>query len=297
MAKTYKGIDISRYQGNPDFSKVKSQVDFVIIQAGYGKYESQKDPTFESNYKGCKANNIPVGAYWFSYAKSVDEAKLEAQACLEVIKGKQFEYPIYYDVEGEALTDKTTVSNMCKAFCDILEKAGYFVGIYMSRSPAQTHLTDAIVHKYALWLAEYNSNLNWNGDVGIWQNSSTGNIVGISGDVDTNIGYVDYAKIIKDGGFNGFKKKTNSSTAKESTKILDSTGFQKGAKNAGILCYKEMLLMAHKKGLVSVKVKEDTGFGEGTKICTNELLKRFGYKQTGIMGINLVKKLAEELNK
>lgn len=296
MGKIYKGIDISKYQNAPDFSKVKSSVDFVIVQAGYGKSANQKDPQFERNYSECKKYNIPVGVYWFSYATSVDEAKLEAKACLEVIKGKQFEYPIYFDVEGKALTDKATVSACVKAFCGALEKAGYYAGVYTSRSPAQSYLDNECVNKYALWLAEYDSELKWAGDVGIWQYSSTGKVPGISENVDMNKGYVDYPTIIKNGGFNGFPKKKDNKK-KETTKVLDQKGFQYGANNTGVLAYKELLIQAKDKGLIATSVKEDGGFGEGTKKATNELLKRWGYVQNGIMGPNLVKKLAKELKK
>lgn len=296
MAKTYRGIDISRYQGNPDFSKVKTAVDFCIIQAGYGKYAKQVDSSFERNYAECKKHGIPVGVYWFSYATTVEDAKKEAEACLSVIKGKQFEYPVYFDVEGDALTTKATVSACCKAFCNALEKAGYYAGIYISRSPAQTHLDNTCITKYALWLAEYGPSLNWNGDVGIWQYSSSGSVPGISGNVDVDTSYIDYKSIIVNGGYNGFPKKKDT-PKKESSKILDKTGFKKGARNAGILAYKELLLQAKDKGLIKASISEDTGFGDGTTKATNELLKRFGYKQTGVMGPNLVKLLAKELRK
>lgn len=96
-----KGIDVSKFQGKVDWAAVKAsgEVDFVIIRAGYGRETSQEDVQFKNNYVGCKMNNIPVGAYWYSYAESVEDARQEARACLEVIKGKQFEYPIYFDIE------------------------------------------------------------------------------------------------------------------------------------------------------------------------------------------------------
>lgn len=213
------GIDISRYQENVDFSKVKNEVDFVIIQAGYGRYTTQVDPYFERNYNECKKHNIPVGVYWFSYAQTANDARQEAKACLEVIKGKKFEYPIFFDVEGDAITNRANTSNCIKAFCDILEKAGYFAGIYMSRSPAQTHLTDEVARRYTLWLAEYGtSQCNYSGDIGIWQYSSTGRVAGISGNVDMNYSYIDYPAIIKGKGFNGFDSSEKKVPSPEPTK-------------------------------------------------------------------------------
>ena len=89
------GIDVSEHQGNINWSHVKTDgVKFALIRAGYGKELSQKDSQFENNYVGCKSNGVPCGVYWFSYAESVAEAKQEAQVCLQIIKGKTFEYEI-----------------------------------------------------------------------------------------------------------------------------------------------------------------------------------------------------------
>jgi len=80
-----KGIDVSVHQGEIDWKKVKSDaVKFAILRAGYGREITQKDAQFEKNYAGCKVNAIPVGAYWYSYAVSVDEAKQEATAALSL---------------------------------------------------------------------------------------------------------------------------------------------------------------------------------------------------------------------
>lgn len=208
----YKGIDVSQHQGNIDFGKVKAAgYDFVIIRAGYGKYASQKDPYFEQNYAGAKAAGLNVGAYWYSYADSTANAKLEAEACLQVIKGKTFEYPIYFDLEERSQFNKGRdfCDSLVKTFCNALESAGYYAGLYISRSPLQTYISSAVATRYALWVAEYASKCNYSGTYGIWQSSSTGKIDGIKGDVDTDISYVDYASVIKSGGFNGFKKQTS----------------------------------------------------------------------------------------
>lgn len=271
-----RGIDISRYQGKPDFSVLKSSVDYVIAQAGFGRYSSQVDSSFEYNYTQCKKYNIPIGVYWFSYASTPDEARLEARACIEVIKGKQFEYPIYYDIEGSACSGD--VSGKCRAFCDELEKSGYFSGIYISRSPAQTYLDSYCTSKYALWLAEYGSRLNWSGNVGMWQNSSTGRFNGIVGNVDTDICYVDYPSIIKSGGFNGYPKS-------DSTKILDSTiWWKKGDKDKGIFAVKQRL-----KARGYTSLDDTSGFGTGTENAVKDFQKFLGYKPTGEIGENFIK--------
>lgn len=204
---TMKGIDVSKWQGDIDFNKVKaSGIDFVIIRAGYGRVISQKDPYFEQNYSRAKAAGLNVGAYWYSYADSVKDAETEANVCLEVLKGKQFEMPIYFDLEEQKqfAKGKQFCSELVKAFCNKLEAAGYFAGLYISRSPLQTHITSEVANRYALWIAEYASRVNYAGQYGMWQNSSTGRVSGINGNVDTDFCYVDYPKIIKEAGLNGF---------------------------------------------------------------------------------------------
>ena len=210
------GIDVSRWQGDIDWTKVKT--DFCIIQAGYGRELSQKDEKFERNYSGCKAAGVPCGAYWYSYATSEDEARKEAAVCIEVLKGKQFEYPVYYDVEEQRILSlgRDKVSAIIKAFCGELEKAGYFVGLYMSAYPLGNLVSEEVRSRYAVWVAHYGvTKPCYSGAYGIWQKSSTGSVSGISGNVDLNKAYEDYPSIIKAAGLNGYKKQSAASSAKE----------------------------------------------------------------------------------
>lgn len=292
MAVKLKGIDISHYQGTIDYAKLKGKVDYVIMQIGYGRYTSQVDKTFERNYAQCKKHGIPCGGYWFSYATNEAEAKLEAQVCLSVIKGKQFEYPIYFDVEGKSLVGRTGVSAMCKAFCGALEAAGYFAGIYISRSPAQTMLTSEVANKYALWLAEYGSKLNWTGACGMWQYTSGGAVSGISGAVDMDYCYVDYPSIIKAKGLNGFKAQT---TTTPKPTVLDSSGFKQGQQSDGVLALKCMLMTAKQLGLTSYGVDVNGIFGKGTLAAVNDLLGKWGYTKNGIAGDKFIVKLSQEI--
>lgn len=295
---TRKGIDISRYQGKPDFSKVKNDVDYVILQAGYGKYTSQKDSEFERSYTECKKNGIPVGVYWYSYAKSTADAQAEAKTCLEIIKGKQFEYPIYYDLEENlGALGQSLVSSIATTFCNTLEQAGYFAGIYISRSPAQLYLTKEVANKYALWLAEYNSKCNYDGNYGMWQYSSTGKVSGISGDVDMDYCYVDYPTIIKNAGLNGYKKPepTPQPAPTSEKKELDTSGYKEGDKGYQALALKTLLKLAIDKGIVSGKLDDTTGLGGGSIKVVNKLLDKWGYKQNGIAGENFINRIYKEL--
>ena len=204
-----KGIDVSVHNGNIDWNRVKNAgIQFAVLRAGYGKVASQKDRKFEENYNGAKAAGVPIGAYWYSYATTPDEARLEAEVCVSILHGKQFEYPIWFDLEERSAlnTGKANCSAMVCAFCEVLEKAGYWVGLYTSRSVLSTHIEDDIKTRYAIWAAEWNSKLNYSGTVGIWQYSDKGSVDGISGAVDLDESYIDYAKLIKERGLNGCNK-------------------------------------------------------------------------------------------
>lgn len=197
---TKYGIDVSEWQGVIDWESVKAsgKVDFVILRAGYGRYASQIDEQFERNYSECKRLGIPVGAYWYSYAVTEKEAKEEAQACLEVLKGKKLDYPLYFDLEEDKAfkTGKTNCSNIATVFCTATEQGGFFSGLYMSRIPLTTYITENVRKRFALWVAEYGSMCKYNGSYGMWQKSSQGTVSGISGNVDINECYVDYPTVI-----------------------------------------------------------------------------------------------------
>lgn len=286
------GIDVSQWQGNIDFTKVKAAgYDFVIIRAGYGQYANQKDPYFEQNYNRASAVGLNVGAYWYSYADSIDAAKAEARTCLDVIKGKRFSMPIYFDLEesSQFKKGKTFCDNITIAFCNALEAAGYFAGLYISRSPLQQYISPDVAKRYALWVAEYNTRCQYSGSIGIWQNSSTFAVPGISGNVDHDICYVDYPTLIKNKGLNGYPKtKTN---------ILESTGLKHNDRNDTVYAYKCLLRLAYNKGIIDIKVDDNNVFGDGTLKVTNILLSKFGYEANGIAGTKLMQLITNELFK
>ena len=101
-----KGIDVSHWQGRIDFDKVKSQgYSFVMINAGYGKYISQKDENFEKNYAAARKAGLNIGTYWYSYALTEADALAEAKTFLEAVKGKMFEYPLAFDIEDASQSE------------------------------------------------------------------------------------------------------------------------------------------------------------------------------------------------
>ena len=213
-----KGIDVSVWQGSIDWSKAKDEIDFAILRAGYGREVSQKDTRFEEYYAGCKKYNIPTGVYWFSYATTKEEAIQEAKACIECIKGKQFEYPILFDIEHSSQTNTTIASNIITGFCETMKEAGYYVGIYTYYSFIKSYIPESIYSKYDLAIAHYANSTPWENKQ-IWQYSSTGKINGINGDVDLDYCYVeDYPEKIKKLGLNNLTA-TITETTKPNTAI------------------------------------------------------------------------------
>lgn len=164
-------IDVSKWNNTVDYKSVKSAgVTGVIIQCGYGMESSQKDPYFEDNYKKAKAQGLKVGAYLYSYAKSVSEAKREAKVCLGWCKGKKFDLPIYIDMEEEGLTylGKSTLTKIATEFCKIVEKAGYKAGVYANANWFRNYLDyKKLKSKYSIWLAQYAKSKDFSCD--IWQ--------------------------------------------------------------------------------------------------------------------------------
>lgn len=205
-----KGIDVSVFQGfNIDYNKVKQAgYSFVMPRCGYGNmvaYPYQKDPTFETNYKNAKAAGLGVGCYFYSYSTTVEGAKAEAQGVLNVIKGKQFDYPIALDIEENSQMNLSASQKaaVIEAFISVLENAGYYVLLYSYESFLNS-VPITTLAKYDIWCANINNKPSIR--YGIWQNSWTGKIDGISGDIDTNIAEKDYPTIIKGAGLNGYPK-------------------------------------------------------------------------------------------
>lgn len=193
MSTVLKGMDISTFQGNNiDFNKVKkSGIDFVIIRAGYGREASQKDDCFEINYKNAKSAGLKVGAYWYSYAISVDDAKTEADTCSSIIKGKKFDLPVFMDLEEQSqfAKGKDFCSSIVTAFCDRMIKNGYKTGLYISYSPLMSYISDTVRNKYPLWVAQYYKECQYKGKYAMWQYTDGGVVPGTSGTIDMDYLY------------------------------------------------------------------------------------------------------------
>ena len=189
MAKV-KCIDVSEHQGSINWKEVKeSGVEYAILRAGFGRTAvNQTDKCFEYNYKNAKAVGLKLGAYWYSYADSIEDAKREAQACLTVLKGKTFELPVFYDMEDGFQTSfgKSMLTTMAEMFCETIKAGGFAPGVYANLTWFENYLDyDSLKKYYPIWLAQYHTEAQLGCD--IWQYSSEGSVPGVSSDVDMNI--------------------------------------------------------------------------------------------------------------
>lgn len=208
----YRGIDVSHWQGAIDWAKVKAAgIQFAIIKSGGSDAGFYTDPRWEENYKGAKANGIAVGAYYFVGPGCISAAdgQADAERFLAQLKGKQFEYPVYIDVEATPASKKAGATEAVIAFCRAMEAGGYYAGIYSSTySGFRDRLDDSKLTPFTYWVAQYAAKCTYGGSYGIWQYSSSGQVNGIGGRVDLDISYQDFPSIIKAGGFNGYAKQT-----------------------------------------------------------------------------------------
>lgn len=189
-----KCIDVSEWNGDINFSKVKNAgITCVILRAGYGKDPNQEDNKFNEYYRQAKAAGLNVGAYWYSYATTVEAAKAEVQNCMKTISGKEFELPVFLDVEEyrQAVLPRRTLTDIISAFCDGIKSYGYDVGMYSAKSMlVDSAYPDELASKYLIWMAAPNNSYDELPQfVDIHQYSWTGKADGISEKVDINYIY------------------------------------------------------------------------------------------------------------
>lgn len=193
---TKVGIDVSKWQGDIDFQKVKdSGVEFAFIRVGSQKGiggEYYIDPKFEQNIKGFQEVGIPVGVYFYSYADSVKAAKKDAKWVVKQLRAYELELPVVFDWESWSFYQEFNISfyNLtasAKAFLAVVEKAGYTGMLYSSK-----YYLENIWFKtdYPVWLAHYTEQTNYQGEYDFWQLCSNGRVAGIDGDVDVNVMYI-----------------------------------------------------------------------------------------------------------
>ena len=182
-----KGLDVSEFQGEIDWEKVKAAgYKFAMLRAGYGY--NTVDKHFRRNAAECNRIGLPIGAYWFCYAFSQEKAVQEADGCIRTVSEYRLDYPVCYDIEQASADyiEKQGVSftpalarNIVKRFCSRIEEKGYYAMFYTNRSFLDTYIGTEPAKRYAFWYARY-----------------------IKGNVDLDLGYVDYPAVIKKAGLN-----------------------------------------------------------------------------------------------
>lgn len=199
-----KGIDVSRWNGKIDWKTVANYgMGFAILRIT--EKGNIVDSTFESNYKDCIENKIPVGVYKYSYATTIAQIKDEANVVIKTLNKRKLDYPVFLDIEDkcqENLSD-SLMMKMIEAFRAIIIKAGYKFGIYCGYSWYQYQLPEG-AKKYDCWVARYPNNdtgelqerLRVPASSGVigWQYSSKATIPGIPTKTDRSVFYKDYSK-------------------------------------------------------------------------------------------------------
>lgn len=202
---TYPGIDVSVHQGTVDWQKVKKAgVHFAMIRVGGRGYGMEgnmyDDVNFQKNIEGAIAAGVNVGVYYFSQAITIDEAKAEAKYVLEKIDGYDISYPVVFDWEriggNESRTYGLETDLLCEianTFCGIVKDAGYTPMIYFNSYCGYIKYDLSKVNQYDFWFARYSDAPGFYYNFQMWQYSDQGSISGISGNVDLNLSFVDYA--------------------------------------------------------------------------------------------------------
>ena len=285
------GIDISVWQGDFNMGKaVKEGVKFVIIKGGGGDDGLYVDRRFAENYNKAKAIGLPVGVYWFSRALSPDDAIREAEYFrLYVLNGRQFELPVYIDVENSRMTSigRRKLTDTVKAWRDHLEKYGWYTGIYTGKYIMRDCMYTDELKGWPLWIASWTRNCSWEpaSDFGVWQfggetNPTRSNkVAGVVCDQDWLM--IDYPAIIKAAGKNGLTpdEPTPIPTPKEDTCMIELPVLHRGSVG-GYVRTVQILLNKYN----NASLAEDGGFGARTEAAVIAYQRDRGLAVDGWVG-------------
>lgn len=196
------GIDVSKWNKEIDWKKAKAAgVEFAIIRCGYRGSQTGalvEDPYFKQNIQGALDADVRVGLYFFTQAITPMEAVEEASMVLSLCRNYKISYPLFIDTEGAGghgradHLGKELRTQICKAFCETIENAGFTGGVYASKSWLNNNLDMSQLSGYEVWLAQYSKEATYEGEYDMWQYTSAGRIDGISTLVDFDISYRDF---------------------------------------------------------------------------------------------------------
>lgn len=303
-------IDVSHWDGLVDYNAWinKHNLWGVIIKAGgnetsLGRYT---DSQFETNYQKARAANLHIGAYYYTVVTSIEEAKKDAQHLIGLLKDHNFDMPIYMDVEDprQFKLSKRLLTDIIKTFCDALNKAGYYAGLYMSGSTWLNNVVTDELRSYANWIAWWRANWpNEAGDIGLWQQGTKrlrdGKVYydDVSGCTDFNWCIIDYPSYIK-----------NNSTKQKTTNKKDALNKLKidGVGGATTIKAWQAALGTTQDGVISGQFYKEWKYFSGIQSVTwektgSELVKavqrKVGAKVDGYWGPNTSKAIQKFLIK
>lgn len=234
-----KIIDVSEWQGEIDWEAAKSHIDGAILRAGWG--QGNPDRQFASNAAECNRLGILCGAYWFSYAHTPDMARREAEYLLAAVKPYRMELPLAFDFEYDSVNaaakhgvnvTRALATAMVYAFCETVERGGYWCLNYANPDFLNRYFSPDVPKRFGLWLAQWPSGTPDvtkppRPDIQLWQWSSGGSVPGISGNVDLDEAYTDFAALIREKGLNHLEPESAPSPIAKPTPLL-------WAKNCGL---------------------------------------------------------------
>jgi GH25 family lysozyme M1 (1,4-beta-N-acetylmuramidase) len=271
-ASPVRGFDVSSKNGVIDWEAVaETGMDFVMLRTGEGQ-APDVDAQFEANYEGAVEAGLKVGVYHVCCVRTAGEAKKEAAYCLEILDGRELDYPVAYDIEkpGSFAGGIQNTTAIAKAFCEVIADAGYTPMIYSSTSYLNEYFDWTQLGEYKVWAADYRGTKpELAVPVDIWQYSSTGSVEGANTDrgiCDLNKSYME-ATSVRFVAKSIQMKKGATTTAK--VKLLpggctDSVTFKSSNKNVVTVSRATGKLRAKAKGKAWITVT--TGSGKSAKI-------------------------------
>lgn len=249
------GIDVSRWQGDIDWSKVAADgITFAMIKCGGGDDGLYEDRKFKQNIQGALANGIQVGIYFYSGATDAKTAYDEASFCINLIKDYQITYPVAFDWELDG--DYNSVTEACETFCNVIKSYGYQPMVYSNRNRWYNNFNgEKLSNKFKVWMAAYWSeyyytstrwtygddlaSFKWHYDM--WQYGVTDTVDGIDGYVDMNIAFFGYANYKVNGAQDATLTVTNTNITRylghDSGKLNEGVDFMSGVKGVNSIGY------------------------------------------------------------
>lgn len=249
------GIDVSRWQGDIDWSKVAADgITFAMIKCGGGDDGLYEDRKFKQNIQGALANGIQVGIYFYSGATDAKTAYDEASFCINLIKDYQITYPVAFDWELDG--DYNSVTEACETFCNVIKSYGYQPMVYSNRNRWYNNFNgEKLSNKFKVWMAAYWSeyyytstrwtygddlaSFKWHYDM--WQYGVTDTVDGIDGYVDMNIAFFGYANYKVNGAQDATLTVQNTNITRylghDSGKLNEGVDFMSGVKGVNSIGY------------------------------------------------------------